>query len=228
MRELLHGRKWWLAGAAVVAVLVVAGLAVALGGGEDEPPDPAPGPAPEAVEEPADPPEPGPAADEEFDVDEAEAEHGPPALDESELSSPEREAARTVRAYVRGLTARDGEAVCTLLAPGVIDEVELPRRRGGCGPSLSASIGYRDPRGLPVWGRARVQALLTVIHEDDRASVTATVVTRFADRPEPSIEDDVVHLRRLGGEWRIAKASSTLYRAVGIAEIPPDVLLPPR
>jgi hypothetical protein len=54
-----------------------------------------------------------------------------------------------------------------------------------------------------------------------------TTVTRFADREEPSIEDDVVYLTRSGDDWLIAKPSSTLYRAVGIAEVPPSVLAPP-
>ena len=53
------------------------------------------------------------------------------------------------------------------------------------------------------------------------------MVTRFADRDEVSIEDDVVYLVRDAGSWSIAKPSSTLYRAVGIADVPPSVLTPP-
>lgn len=151
----------------------------------------------------------------------------PPPLAEEELRPRERQAARTVRAYVEGLDARDGEAVCDLLASGAIDEIQLPRRRRGCAESLRASIGYRDPRGLPVWDSARVRGVLTVALDGERASVTVTTVTRFADRDQPSIEDDVVHLRRQGGRWLIVKPSSTLYRAVGIADVPPRVLAPP-
>ena len=52
--------------------------------------------------------------------------------------------------------------------------------------------------------------------------------TRFADRGEVSVEDDVVYLvREDGAGWLIAKPSSTLYRAVGIADVPPSVLAPP-
>ena len=140
----------------------------------------------------------------------------------------ERAAARTVREYVEALDARDGEAACALLAPGALDEVELPEPRGDCAASLAASIGYRDPRGLPVWEGASVAAV-----PDDRdsagrpAKVVATVVTRFADRDEQSVEDDVVYLVRAGGRWLVAKPSSTLYRAVGIADVPPSVLSPP-
>ena len=56
----------------------------------------------------------------------------------------------------------------------------------------------------------------------------ATVVTRFADRDEPSVEDDIVYLPRPAdnSDWVIAKPSATLYRAIG-AEAPPAVLAPP-
>lgn len=56
----------------------------------------------------------------------------------------------------------------------------------------------------------------------------ATVVTTYADDREPSIEDDVVYLRREGGRWLIEQPSATLYRAIGTAEVPPQVLSPPR
>jgi len=143
------------------------------------------------------------------------------------LSADEHAVARTVRDYVRALDDRDGEAVCALLAPGAIDEVELPKDRGGCAASLEASIGYRDPRGLPVWETARVAELPSVEVSGDSAKVVVTTVTQFADRDEPSIEDDVVYLQRTGGDWLIAKPSSTLYRAVGVADVPPSVLAPP-
>ena len=52
-------------------------------------------------------------------------------------------------------------------------------------------------------------------------------MTRFADNREPSVEDDVVYLRRQGGRWLIAKPSATLYRAIGVGNIPPQVLAPP-
>lgn len=227
--DLLRDRQWLLAGAAVAAALALGAVAIALTGGEEEAPTPvAEDPARQPAETEQELEEPGPTENEEFDVEAAEEEHGPGSIDEAELSLEERQAARTVRAYVNSLSDGDGAAVCALLAPGVIDEVDLPRDRGGCAPSLNASIGYRDPRGSPVWERARVQGLITVLHEGERASVTASVVTWFADRRQPSIEDDVVHLRRADGEWRVAKASSTLYRAVGIADVPPQVLLPPR
>ena len=139
----------------------------------------------------------------------------------------ERSAARTARAYVAAIDARDGERLCGLLAPGAVEELELPVNRGGCAGSLAASIGYRDPRGFPVWEHGEVSAIRSVDLEDSTAKLVVTVVTRFADRDELSVEDDVIYLERSASRWLIAKPSSTLYRAVGVADVPPSVLAPP-
>jgi hypothetical protein len=139
----------------------------------------------------------------------------------------EREAERAVRAFVAALDDRDGEAACALLEPGALDQIELPERRAGCAASLEASIGHRDQRGLPVWEGAEIARISSVEIDGEAAKVVATVVTRFADRDEPSIEDDVVYLTRAGDGWVLAKPSATLYRAVGIADIPLSVLAPP-
>jgi hypothetical protein len=140
----------------------------------------------------------------------------------------ERAAAHTVRELVAALDAGAGARVCGLLAPGAIGDVKLPRERGSCAASLSASIGYRDPRGLPVWKGAKLTAIRSIEIDGERAKVVATTATTFADRDELSVEDDVVYLVRRGGRWLVAKPSSTLYRAVGIADVPPSVLSPPR
>lgn len=145
----------------------------------------------------------------------------------TQLTRSEREVARTVREYVGALDRRDGERLCSILAdPPGLEGIELPRSRGNCAESLAASIGFRDPRGLPVWESAAV-ASVTVEVDGDSARAIATVVTEFADRDQPSIEDDVVYLVRKNGRWTIAKPSSTLLRAVGIADVPPSVLTPP-
>jgi hypothetical protein len=140
----------------------------------------------------------------------------------------EREAARTVREFIAALDARDGEDVCALLAPGALDQVELPRPGPSCAASLEASIGYRDPRGLPVWEGGQLTEVRSVELGDagTQAAVTATVIAQFADRDEPSVEDDVVYLNHVGGEWLVAKPSATLYRAIG-AEAAPSALTPP-
>ena len=155
----------------------------------------------------------------------------PPGSAETPAEDPrvnelERDADHTVQEYVEGLDARDGEAVCDLLAPGVIEQVKLPEDRGDCAASLEASIGYRDPRGLPVWDGATVPNLRVSALDDGSATVVATVVSHFADR-EDSVEDDVVYLTRADDRWLVAKPSATLYRAVGIADVPPSVLSPP-
>ncbi len=100
-------------------------------------------------------------------------------------------------------------------------------QRGDCAASVTASIGYRDPRGLPVWEGATVPNVRVSELDAPSATVVATVVTRFADRDEDSVEDDVVYLTRAGDRWLIAKPSATLYRAVGISDVPPSVLSPP-
>ena len=133
---------------------------------------------------------------------------------------------RVVRSYVAAINDGDGRAVCELV-PSVTDELDLPRQRGGCAPSVRASIGYADPRGFPVWRRSRLQRIASVEVDGSAARVVATVVTYFADRDEPSIEDDVLYLEGRGGRWRLAKPSSTLYRAIGVPDVPLEVLEEP-
>jgi ketosteroid isomerase-like protein len=142
-------------------------------------------------------------------------------------SADEREVARAVRRYIDAIDARDGAAVCATLAPDAIENFQLPRDGGGCAASIRASIGYRDPRGFPVFDSARLDALGDIAVGAGQARATATVVTQFADRDEPSTEDDVVYLVEVDGEWRVARPSSTLYRAVGKPEAPSQALAPP-
>jgi hypothetical protein len=205
---------------------VCAAAAMLAGCGEREETIPAPAPAaPEAM------PDDRPTSDERDGrpprgepTEPAETPPGDPRSTELEQA-----AARAVGDYLEALDAGDGARACGLLVPGALQELELPEPRGGCAASLTASIGYRDPRGLPVW--EGVEARRIRVTELDRggrsARVVATVETTFADRDEPSIEDDLVYLSRGDGRWLVAKPSSTLYRAVGIADIPPSVIAPP-
>jgi hypothetical protein len=211
------------AGPALLACVVLA-VAIAACGDDDDNADPSTSPTqPSSAET---------TTDAEAPAEEPEADGNGPPADRDEpakprLSPDERAAARAVRAYVGALDDRDGAAACALLAPGAIDAVELPKERSDCAASLEASIGYRDPRGLPVWESARVVALPSVEVDGKQAKVVATTVTQFADRDEPSIEDDVVYLVPSGDEWLIAKPSSTLYRSVGVADVPPSVFAAP-
>jgi hypothetical protein len=156
------------------------------------------------------------------EVHQAVAQSPSPRLDPGQ-----RQVARVVRDYVAALNAHDGGRACALFVPGALADVRFPRDRGGCAPSLSASIGYRDPRGFPVYARSRVARVRSVVIDGTEARVVATTVTRFADARQPSIEDDVIYLRASGAHWLIVKPNATLYRAIGAGNIPPQVLAPP-
>src|SRR5439155_2443606 len=132
------------------------------------------------------------------------------------LGPGQRQVARVVRAYVAALDARDGERACALFVPGALSKVDFPRDRGTCARSLSASIGYRDPRGFPVYRSSRIARIPAVAINGATARVTATTVTQFADNREPSVEDDLVYLQKHGAAWLIAKPSAALYRAIGV------------
>lgn len=215
----------------LIAILVAAGVAAGCGG-SDEPPVastttvalPPSASTTATTSTPTQPP---------GDADPPVASE-PPGPAETATADPrvnelERRAAATVRAYVRAIDERDGARVCALLAPGTIDQVELPRPRGTCAAALDASFGYRDPRGLPVWSGSQATGVRVAELDGDgrSAKVIATVTTTYADRAEGSVEDDVVYLARSGAGWLLAKPSATLYRAVGVADVPPTVLSPP-
>jgi hypothetical protein len=225
--------------------LMLCAVALALGAGscgsgEDEPQPPATSTSPDgaaARHDPAPRHEGGDRGGAKDDRAHADGGHESPraavraAVAESEnarLDESQREVAGVVRAYVDALDARDGRRACRLFAPGALSGVDLPRERGGCGKSLTASIGYRDPRGFPVYAGSRVARIPSVEIDGSSARVTATTVTKFAGSREPSVEDDLVYLRELGGRWMIAKASAGLYRAIGVGDIPPSVLAPPQ
>jgi hypothetical protein len=144
------------------------------------------------------------------------------------LDPAQRRVATVVRDYVDALDSRNGERACALFAPGALSKVRFPRDRGGCARSLGPSIGYRDPRGFPVYDGSRVARINSVAIDGADARVVATTVTDFAGNREPSIEDDVVYLRQEDGRWLIGKPSEALYRAIGVGDIPPSVLAPPK
>jgi hypothetical protein len=184
------------------------------------------GKLPPGAVEPADPEEEqaeGPAATEASP--EAGAE-GPEST--GDLSGEDRTTAvAAVSDYIRALDRHDGARVCALLAPGALDLSALPRRRGGCSPSLRASIGTRPRSGGPAW---RKTTLVAVKPEDlggGRARITATVTHHFSDRRYVSVEDDVIYVERLEGRWLLAKPSATLYRAVGYDSPPLGAFTPP-
>ncbi len=135
---------------------------------------------------------------------------------------------RVVHRYVDSIDTRDGAAACSLLAPGALRGVELPVRHPSCVASLRASIGRPGPTGSPRWLHTTLVDADSVVRvEGGLGRFTGTVVHRFAGSREPSIEDDVIYLRRVGGRWRIAKPSATFYRAIGARDVPIGALRAP-
>ena len=210
-----EARRMWVLAVPVVAAVVAAVAVVLVSGGDDGGED-----AAEVTPEPA-PEFPAPLEGK------GSAGGGSAGGGAAAGENAERQVVRAAREYLEGIDARDGKRVCAVLAPGAIENIELPRERAGCETSLDASIGYRDPRGFPVFDRSRVGSVKDVTVGAGEARVTVTVVTRFADRDQPSIEDDLIYLVEIGREWRVVKPSATLYRAVGKPEAPPEAIAPP-
>jgi hypothetical protein len=213
-------------------VLLVALVAGGCGGDDEERESGTVGSRPTTGAAPGD--SPGAEVPEAADIDQGgaagQASPEAPATgpETGELSDPDEEGvARVVRAYVTALNGRDAAAACAVFAPGAIRIAELPARRGGCVRSLRASIGTRPSGGGPAWQRTRIVEIGAVSVEGGGARATATVIHRFRDRKQPSIEEDVVYLERRGGRWLLAKPSATFYRAVGYADPPLRALTPP-
>jgi hypothetical protein len=149
------------------------------------------------------------------------------ATEDPRTNSLEETAGGTVRDYIDAINAKDGDAVCALLLPGSIEAMDLPVQRGSCAASVDASIGFSDPHGIP-WKHTELLKLRKVEVSNDRtATVLASIRTDFADRDEPSFEDDIVFLTRADDQWLLTKPSASLYRAVGVADVPLSVLSPP-
>lgn len=218
--------------AVVIALAALAGLGagLAFGVGEDDGPQPS-GFASDAQTTSPDP-DPGGAPG-----DEGSPQLPPPEDDPEGIvpgptgpapeSAQERRAAKTVRSWIRAMTQRDGDGVCSRLAPGALDGVDLPRRRGTCEATVEASLGFARP-GFPRWERSQMTDEVSARVGGDEARVVATVFTIYADQRQPTIEDDIVYLEREGEDWLVVKPSATFYRAVGTLDIPPSVLAPPR
>jgi len=139
-----------------------------------------------------------------------------------------KEAQRAYRDYIAAIDDRNGDRLCKLIAPGFERKLKPPIEEGDCGSRLSASIGFADERGFPVWEETILSGFESaLIGEPSDVQVTATIVTRFRDREQPSIESDVAYLRPIDGRYRLLKASGALWRAVGKPDVPPDVIAAP-
>jgi hypothetical protein len=219
----------------LTAAIAVAAM-LALGGcgdsGDDAGSTTAGPPAVTAPEQPKDAPPSESVATQDPESGGAAGEASPEASatgpETGELSEGDEEAvSAAIGAYVGALNRRDSAAVCSHFAPGAVPLRDLPRRRGGCIGSVGASLGSRPPRGGPVWRRTRVVEVTAVSVEGGGARATATVIHRFRDRKQPSIEEDVIYLTRVGDRWLLEKPSATFYRAVGYGDPPLRALSPP-
>jgi len=163
----------------------------------------------------------GPLPPEEDDPRGAEPGPSGPAPESAE----EQAAATAARGYVQALDRRSGSAVCRAFAPGALDRIRFPAPRSSCPASVEASLGF-ERRGFPAWEHSRMTGDVSAEVTGDSARIVATVFTVYADVPEPTIEDDIIHLERDGDRWRVTKPSLTLYRAIGDADPPPSALSP--
>ena len=141
-------------------------------------------------------------------------------------SADELAAADAARDYVRAINDRDGREVCGAFTPGGIGTLDLPADRGNCPASIEASLGYRK-KGQPAWDTSEMTEDVSAQIDGDSARVVATVFTEYADVREPTIEDDIIYLARSGDRWLVVQPSTTLYRAVGTADVPLEALAPP-
>lgn len=143
-------------------------------------------------------------------------------------STDEVDAAEAARAYVEAIDARNGRKLCSAFAPphpaGLL---KLPAGRGSCPSSFEASFGFKGKDGQPVWASSEMTEDVSAAIDGDSARVVATVFTEYADVREPTIEDDIIYLERSGNRWQVVKPSATLYRSVGIADVPLEALKPP-
>jgi hypothetical protein len=221
----------------VAAALIGLGVGLAAGLFEEDGPDPGTTTPATVADEPAATPyggkggtggsgEPSPEPDlPPAESDPQGLEPGPSGPAPS--SSDEVAAADAARAYAEAIDDRDGSGLCGAFVRGGIEALNLPEERRSCSASVEASLGFKGKDGQPVWDRSQMTQDVSAQVDGDSARVVATVFTEYADVREPTIEDDIIYLRRSGDRWLVVKPSATLYRAVGIADIPLKALQPP-
>jgi hypothetical protein len=222
----------------VLAVAAVAGVAagVAIGLVEEDDTDPGAGSAPAAPAPTAEaPPDDAPGGS--GDDNENGQPQLPPEEDDPQGAAPgpsgpapettdERAAASAARGYVQALDRRAGAAVCGTFVPGSLDGVDFPVERSSCPATVRASLGFRR-KGFPVWESSEMTDAVSAQVTGDTAKVVATVFTIYADVREPTIEDDIIYLKRSGDRWQITQPSLTFHRAIGDADPPQSALSPP-
>lgn len=151
---------------------------------------------------------------------------GVAAADEANVET----ARRTYARYVAAINDRDGAELCKLLDPDFTDALELPVKGGDCARQLSRSIGYRDPRGTPVWEETFLSGTESaLLRRGENIQLSTAIVTKFRNSSEASVESDIAYLYPTpGGGYILAKAPGSLWRAVGKPDVPPSVITPPK
>jgi hypothetical protein len=190
----------------------------------------------EGAAEPANGEEPVPVEPDGGIGDGAGPPQGPGPSDEAEGRPTEAEqerraargARRAYRRYIAAIDAGDGAALCAAVAGDLAAKLRPAVKRGSCADRIGGSVGYEDPRGFPVWEGTSLTGVdrVTLGPEARQARITASIVTLFRDRTEPSIESDIAYLANQGGRWILLKPTGALYRAVGKPEPPPSVIAP--
>ncbi len=145
-------------------------------------------------------------------------------------TSDEVAAAEAASAYVEAIDERSGRRVCAAFTPNALDGFPFPdeRSRPTCESVVENSLGFEGSRGEPVWDGSEMTQDISAQIDGDSARVVATVFTEYADVREPTIEDDIIYLARSKASWLVVQPSATLYRAVGISDVPLKALAPPR
>ncbi|HEV7804588.1 MAG TPA: hypothetical protein VGO80_02105 [Solirubrobacteraceae bacterium] len=167
--------------------------------------------------------------------------------------TPTRSPDAAVTAYVAGYNARDGAAICGLLAPEVAAAVRrllaVPGRARGCADALADAIQRPSDRdtsegdGYTFWSKATVLARSAPRRDGITASVDLRLrhekvadiltsesgcrspLTRAGPPPCRSPEDlpDRISLERREGRWLVTGMGAIFYVAIGQA-VPPSAL----
>jgi hypothetical protein len=220
-----RGSGWIWAG---VAAAAISGLLWLLLAGGDDPQSPGSAGEDRAREQPPLEPEVGTGAVGPSDQSPREPKPPEPRSRERLERIAAKRAQRVYRSYIAAINDRNGGRLCRLIAPGVERRLRPPIKEGSCGRRVSSSIGFADRRGFPVWEETILSGFESaLIGKALGVQVTATIVTRFRDREQPSIESDVAYLRPVDGRYQLLKASAALWRAVGKPDVPPEVIAPP-
>jgi hypothetical protein len=223
-----RGRLWiW---GAIAAAALGAVLWVVIAGGEEERVDEPELPA--SSLEPAEPRSPGRARSAGEGERAAPDENDGPSAAERRRRAERaavRRATQAYRSYVAAINERDGETICARIEPGFLPRLRPPVGRGSCADRIGGSIGFADERGFPVWEETILSGVESVrTLGDERVRLTAAVVTRFADRDQPSVESDIAYLVRDGGRgFRLAQPTGALWRAIGKPDVPPQAIAAP-